>query len=122
MLKKSPLFNFKSHCLSNSKELGGDKKQWHHAQTLQIRETILKECQQKIEKIENDTWAIEVNKIILECIDFFASESRYHRDYQTRFLGGKSLLPRNQNVEIAINKCSIILKKPWNYNTNRNNM
>ena len=38
----------------------GDKKQWHLAQTLQIRETILKEYQQKIEKNENNTWEIEL--------------------------------------------------------------
>ena len=32
----TPLFNFKSHCLFCSKEVSGDKKQWHLAQTLQI--------------------------------------------------------------------------------------
>ena len=41
-------------------EVRGDKKQWHLAQTLQIRETILKEYQQKIEKNENNTWQIEL--------------------------------------------------------------
>ena len=51
----TPLFNFKLHCLFCSKEVGGPKKQWHLAETLQIQETTLKECQQKIERNENDT-------------------------------------------------------------------
>ena len=93
----TPLFHFKSHCLFCSKKVGCDKKQWHLAQTLDIREIILKECQQKIEKIENDTWAIEVKKRILGCIDFVASEAHYHRDCQVRFSVGKNLLPQNQN-------------------------
>ena len=60
--------------------------------------TLLKECQQKIEKNENDTYAIGVHKRILGCIDFVLSEARSHRDCQARFSGGKNLLSQNQNV------------------------
>ena len=45
-----------------------------------MRETILKKCQQKTGKVENYTWAIEVNKKILGCIDFVLSATLYHRD------------------------------------------
>ena len=63
-----------------------------------------------MKKNENDTWAIEVNKRILGCIDFVASEARYHRDSRARFSGGKNLLPQNQMyAKIAMKKCYIIL-------------
>ena len=41
---------------------------------------------------------IEVNKRILGCIDFAASEARYHYDCRARFSASKGLLPQNQNV------------------------
>ena len=42
---------------------------------------------------------IEVNKRILGCIDFVASEAHYHRDCRAQFSGGKNLIPENQNVD-----------------------
>ena len=74
-----------------------NKKQWHLAQTLQIRETILRECQERLEKDESDTWALEVNKRIQGCIDFVASEARYHRYCRVRFSCGKTLQPQNRS-------------------------
>ena len=73
----TPLCNLKSCFLFCSQEVGADQKQWHFAQTLKIRETILKEFQQKIEENENDIWAIEVNETILRCKDFVASKPAF---------------------------------------------
>ena len=109
----TPLFHFKSHCLFCSKKVGCDKKQWHLAQTLDIREIILKECQQKIEKIENDTWAIEVKKRILGCIDFVASEAvTITVIVKSDFRSVKICCHRTKmEAEIAMNKYYIISEK-----------
>ena len=85
-------FDWKNTCFFCSIPVN-HKTNWHMTQTLTMKSTVLKICENRISKDANDAWAVEVKGRINECIDFVASEARYHRDCRAIFSSGRQLKP-----------------------------
>ena len=80
------------------------------AATMEIKETIERSCQGRLEKKANDNWAIEVQGRIKSCIDFVAAESKYHTDCFARFTQQKEMkssenLQSGRKVNIDMKEC-----------------
>ena len=74
--------NWKEHCLYCGNEAHEDsrhpdRKTIYRASTLPCRDKVLKICNEKIEKFE-DQWAQDVKTRLQSCIDFVHAEARYH--------------------------------------------
>ena len=83
-------FNWKEHCFFGGKECKEDKKHPDRRPVYQVtflhyRETILKICNSR----EEDPWASEVKRRIINCIDLVQEEARYHDDCRAKFTSGK---------------------------------
>ena len=75
-------FNLKEHCFYGGDEVHEDsrhpgRKTIYRASTQPCRDTVLKICNEKIEKFE-DQWAQDVKTRLLSCIDVVHAEARYH--------------------------------------------
>jgi hypothetical protein len=61
------------------------------ASTLQLHETILKRCTERLAARENDKWAFEVQGRMQSCIDLIAAEAVYHVYCFMRFTSNRDL-------------------------------
>lgn len=84
------LFKWKENCFLCGKNVG-NRKEWHSAQTLTIRETIVKNCEKRLQKKQYDAWAMEVEGRVNNCVDFVAVEARYHQNCRVLFSTGGNL-------------------------------
>ena len=83
-------FNRKENFLFCGKECEEDKKHPDRGPIYQVtflhyRETILKICNSR----EEDPWASEVERRIINCIDLVQEEARYHDDCRAKFTSRK---------------------------------
>ena len=93
--KSTSLFNLKQNCLFCRQHCIKDyknpsRRDWHLASTLQIRQSVILACQSRLEADPKDEWALQVQKRILDCIDFVAVEARYHATCRLCFQGQRS--------------------------------
>ena len=61
------------------------RSECQYASTFEIRNTVLRNCCQRIDKHRDNEWALQVQRRVYSCIDFVAAESRHHAAYYTRF-------------------------------------
>ena len=67
------------------------RRDWHLASTLEVRQNILDTCKTRLMNNVGDEWALKVQSRIQDCIDFVASEARYHQICRLRFQTSKNL-------------------------------
>ena len=60
-----------------------------------IKNTVLKNCDDRISKDCNDSWAIEIKGRVHDCVDFVATEARYHQNCRALFSSWRQLKPSN---------------------------
>ena len=65
------------------------RSECQYASTFEIRNTILRNCCQRIDKHRDNEWALQVQRRVYSCIDFVAAEARYHAARYTRFFARK---------------------------------
>ena len=58
-------------------------EEWRRASTLELRDNVLKCCQQRVEKNSNDVWALAVQGRLEACHDLPAEEAIYHKNCHT---------------------------------------
>ena len=85
------LFDWKENCFLCAKNVSENRKEWHLAQTLSICQTIIKDCTKRLQKNENDAWALAVKGRVNNCVDFVATEARYHQNCRVLFSTGGNL-------------------------------
>ena len=100
-------FDWKNNCFFCSKPVN-HKSEWHMAETLTLKTTILKNCDDRIFNDSSDAWALEIKGRVNDCIDFVASEARYHQNCRALFSSGRQLVgdkssgrPANNNLKNA---------------------
>ena len=81
-------FDWKKNCFLCGDCIHEKRKDWHAAQTLTIRETILKNCETRLTQIPEDLWTLEVKGRVNDCVDFVAAEARYHQYCRAVFSSG----------------------------------
>ena len=64
-------------------------EEWRRACTLELRDNVLKCCQQRDERNSNDVWALAVQGRLEACHDLPAEEAIYHKNCHTRFMLGR---------------------------------
>ena len=99
---KESEFNFLCDCIfcgenasiefheKQSKKPVSERETVHHVETLHIKDTILKYCEQR-----DDDWGKIVNARICNVVDLVAAEARYHSKCMKNFY----TLPRRKNME-----------------------
>ena len=92
--KSTENFDQLLHCFLCGKACAQDLKHpkridCHYALTFEVRNTILRNCHQRIDEHRDDEWAPQVQGRVYSCIDFVAAEARYHAACYTRFSARK---------------------------------
>ena len=108
--KSTEHFNWLLHCFLCAKPCARDPKHpkrsdCHYASTIEIRNTILSICSQKLDACKDDEWAVNVQRRVYSCIDFVAAEARYYSSCYTRFSTkkqGTELIGRKKNEKMVI--------------------
>ena len=88
--KSTENFDWLLHCFLCGKTCAQDLKHpkrsdCHYASTFEIKNTILRNFRQRIEKHRDDEWALQIQRRVYSCIDFVVAEARYHAACYTRF-------------------------------------
>ena len=86
--KQSYCFFYNHHCIEDYKN--PSIRDWHLASTLEIWQSIISTCQSRLEADPKDEWALQVQKRIIDCIDFVAVEAHYHATCSLRFQSQRS--------------------------------
>ena len=70
-------------CIEDKKNPTTNK--WHRACTLEIRTKMLNICSERLSVNPENPWALYIHSRIYQCINFVATEARYHQGCQVKF-------------------------------------
>ena len=105
----SKAFTWGSDCFLCGKEIK-KKENSHMAQTLDLRGTILNDCEIRLEHNKNEPWAMDVKARVTQCFDLVSSGARYHQSCREKFSIFKSTFSSSEVGRPAdIDKNSIFI-------------
>ena len=83
--KSEDSFSWATDCFMCGEEIKIRTETWHPVQTLEIRNSILKQCSERLESDNDDTWAITVKARLETVFDLVACKGKYHQKCRANF-------------------------------------
>ena len=91
-------------------------EEWHKVQSSNLKDTMLKCCETRLETNQDEDWAVTVKARISNCIDLVEVEAKYHQNCRVRFSTMKNLnaeqvgRPKDNDKKTAFELACIWLK------------